>query len=125
MRRGNVPDIRNNANLLLLSWLLVKSWHAQKIQKKGIQFAIPINDKFGFQISLKLFGSKNFCIKKLKSIKTLHKVNGKFHLSLKKLDSLFFKKLPINNDGIKNMPEITIDEHKKNIPRKKDISPNL
>ena len=125
MRSGNVPDIRNNANLLLLSWLFVKGWHAQKIQKKGIQLAIPIKDKFGFQISLKLFGSINFCIKKLKSIKKLQRINGKFHFSLKKLDLLYFKMLPIINDVIKNMPEITMDEHKKNIPTKNDFSPNL
>ena len=33
--------------------------------------------------------------------------------------------LPIINDVIKNMPEITMDEHKKNIPTKNDFSPNL
>ena len=125
MRSGNVPDMRNNANLLLLSWLLVKGWHAQKIQKKGIQLAIPINDRFGFHISLKSFGSINFCVKKLRIIKKLQKINGKFHLSLKKLDFLYFKMLPIINDVIKNMPEITMDEHKKNIPTKNDFSPNL
>ena len=64
---------------------MTKGWHAQKIQKKGIQFAIPNKDKFGFQISGMLFGRINFCIKALKNINKPQKKKGKFHLSLKKL----------------------------------------
>ena len=55
------------------------------------------------------------------TIKTPHKKNEEFHLSLKKLLSLFCSIPPIINDGNKNKAEINKDEHKKNIPVKKNI----
>ncbi len=113
IRTGKVPESKINPDFFLFSCEFKKGLKPQQHQKKGSQFAKPIQERFELSSQgVKLF--LNVCTNELRIIRTPPARKKRFNLSCKNLSFLF--KVLIIKDINNNIAAMENAEGNKNNP---------